>query len=62
MLIHLMASKGVGWSEKDLERAIKQAIIIPLTTDSMMHNLNNYVGVILICFGELSLLTIGLQS
>ena len=62
VMLHLKASKGCGWSDKDLERAIKQFIIVPITIDSMVHNLNNYTGVSLIFFGELSLLTIGLQS
>ena len=61
-MLHLKASKGGGWSYKYLERAIKQAIIIPITIDSMMHNLSNYAGVSLVFFGEISLLTIGLQS
>ena len=62
MMLHLKASKGVGWSYKDLEISIKQAIIIPITIDSMMHNKKNYAGISLIFFGEISLLTIGLQS
>ena len=62
MMLHLKASKGVGWSYKDIEISIKQAIIIPITIDSMMHNKNNYAGISLIFFGEISLLTIGLQS
>ena len=61
-MLHLKASKWGVWSDKDLKRAIKQAIIIPITIDIMMHNLNNYAGVSLIFFGELSLITIGLQS
>ena len=62
MMLNLKASKGGGWSDKYFERGTKQAITIPITIDSMMHNLNNYAGVSLIFFGDLSLLTIGLQS
>ena len=62
MMLHLKASKGGGWSDTDTERETKQAIIIPITIDSMMHNLNNYACISLIFFGELSLPTIGIQS
>ena len=61
-MLHLKASKWGGWSDKDIERAIKQSIIIPITIGSMIHNLKKYAGVSLIFFGELSLFTIGLQS
>ena len=45
MMLHLKASKGGGWSDKDLERAIRKAIILPITIDRIMHNLKNYTGV-----------------
>lgn len=61
-MIHLKASKGEGWSDKYVERAIKQVIIIPVSINSMMYNLNNYSGISLIFFGEFPLITIGLQS
>ena len=62
MMLNLKASKGGGWSDEYLERSIKQSINTPITIDSMMHNLNNYAGVSLIFFGELSLINIGRKS
>ena len=62
MMLHLKASKGAGWSDKDLDQATNQTIIIPSTIDSMLHNLNNYAATAEIFFGDTSLLTIGLQS
>ena len=62
MMLHLKASKGAGWSGRDLEKATNQAITIPSSIDSMLHNLNNYAATAEIFFGDTSLLTIGLQS
>ena len=62
MMLHLKASKGAGWSDKDLEKATNQAITIPSTVDSMLHNLNNYAATSELFFSDSSILTSGLKS
>ena len=62
MLIHLKASKGGGWSEKYLNRAVCQVISTPLAGDAIIHNLHHLVSAAEIIFGSDSLLTVGLHS
>ena len=62
MVLHLKSKKGSGWSDKDLERATNQSIILPTTVDSMIHNINNYAAASEVFFGTSSLLTTGLHS
>ena len=62
MLLHLKADKGNGWSDKDLDKVLHQAITIPTTINSMLHNLHNLASASSLFFGETSLLTTGLKS
>ena len=62
MLLHLKADKGSGWSDKDLDKVLQQAIIIPSSIDSMLHSIHNMAAASHLFFTEQSLLTIGLRS
>ena len=62
MLLDLKAKKGVGWSEKDLEKATNQSITIPTTVDSMIHNIHNLAAASEEIFGTNSILTSGLKE
>ena len=62
MLLHLKSQKGNGWSDKDLEKAVQQAITIPATVDSMQHSLFNLTAASNLFFGPESLLTAGLAT
>ena len=62
MILHLKAEKGGGWSDKDLDKALRQAIAIPTTIDGMLHNISNFTAASRLFFGEDSTLTIGLNS
>ena len=62
MLLHLKSKKGTGWSEKDLEKATNQSIIIPTTVDSMIHNIHNLAAASEEIFGVASILTSGLND
>ena len=62
MLLLLKADKGNGWSDKDLEKVLHQAITIPTTIDSMLHSLHNFASASRLFFGDTSLLTTGLTS
>jgi len=62
MMLHLKASKGAGWSDRDLEKAVHQAIAVPKEVDGMLHNINNLASSSELFFGENSIATGGLQS
>ena len=62
MLLHLKANKGSGWSDKDLDKVLQQAIIIPSSVDSMLHSIHNMAAASHLFFTEQSLLTTGLRS
>ena len=51
MVLHRKAEKGGGWSEKELERALKQAIAIPTTVDSMIHSIHNFTSASKVFYG-----------
>ena len=48
--------------DKDLEREVRQAVIIPPTVDVIVHTLHNFSAAAKIFFGHDSLLTAGLCS
>ena len=62
MILHLKAEKGNGWSDKDLEKALKQTIAIPSTIDGMLHSIHYFTAAAHLFFGEDSLLTSGLTT
>ena len=62
MLLHLKSQKGNGWSDKDLAKAVQQAITIPATINSMQHSLFNLTAASSLFFGSESLLTAGLST
>ena len=61
MLLYLKSEKGGGWFDKDLEKVLHQAIAIPATNDSMMHNLHKLASSSALFFGKTSLLTMGFE-
>ena len=62
MMLHLKAKKGGGWSDKDLEKACRQVIVIPLTVDAMVHTLHNFAAAAEVFFCQDSLFSVGLRS
>jgi len=62
MMLHLKASKGSGWSDQDLEKAIHQAIGCATTIDGMLHTLYNLSSAAEFYWGKESIGTIGLKS
>ena len=52
MILHLKAERGGGWSDKDLEKVLHQAITIPERIDDMIHNLHNIASASALFFGK----------
>ena len=61
-MLHLKASKGGGWSDKDLEKAVHQAIGSPTTIDGMLHNLHNLASLAELFWGPESIGTSSLKT
>ena len=62
MVLHLKAEKGGGWSDKELERALKQAITIPTRVDSMIHSIHNFASASKFFFGGYAIVSVGLLT
>ena len=62
MILNKKFEKGGGWSDKDLEKVLHQAIAIPALIGNMMHNIHNLASASALFFVKIPLPTMGLDS